>query len=250
MMLATISRALAAAVLLGTVGFPITTSAQWLNWTDETNNHRWSDDRNWNLSRRPLATDDGVALAALPGPTISGTAAAVQGFVNVGAGGDARLTITNKGSLTVKIAVTLGCSDGATGTLVMEPGSQLKADQIYIGNGGADFGARGVLMLNGGTIDCTHFSVLRARALRSEARVSLMDGTVRCWDFFLNRDSIRPPRVDIWRGKIVQRRNDVKRIQDWVHSKWIVGYGGKGRVIVEFDTPAHPACTVIRAIRD
>jgi hypothetical protein len=65
----------------------------------------------------------------------------------------------------------------------------------------------------------------------------------------MSRDCIIPPEVDIREGKIVQSRNEVQRFKDWVHSKWIVGYGGKGEVVIAFDTADHPNCTVITAVK-
>ena len=221
--------------------------AQWIKWNDANGNHQWSDPANWLPARVPGKGDDGVDLASLPGPTITETIAEVKSFVSIGTGHDAMLTIGDGGRLTANVAVSLGCTNGVTGTLVMQPNSHLAANQVYIGNGGRAFGGKGRLILNGGTIKCTHFSVLRARALHSEAHVTLNDGVIDCWDFYLNRDSIIPPRVDLRRGKIVQRRNDVARIRGWIHSKWIVAYNGKGDVHVVFDPPEHPDCTLVWA---
>ena len=221
--------------------------AQWIKWTDATKNHDWANPANWLPSREPTKNDDGVDLASLPGPIIAHSSGAVKSFVNIGTGGDAMLTIGPGGRLTAKVAMSLGCADGVAGTLVMAPGSHLQVDQLYVGNGGASYGGKGRLILNGGTIHCTYFSVLRARALKSEAHVTLNAGVVNCWDFIVHRDSIVPPTIDIHKGKLVQRRNDLARIKQWVHSKWIVGFGGKGDVHVVFDTPEHPECTVVWA---
>ncbi|MEE3373173.1 MAG: hypothetical protein VX346_27815 [Planctomycetota bacterium] len=95
--------------------------------------------------------------------------------------------------------------DGVTGKLVVPPKSHLEANQVVAGN----------------------------------------DGIIDCWDFYLNRDSIIPPRVDLRNGRGPQRRNDVVRIKSWIHSKWIIGDGGKGEVEVVFAPPEHPDCTVI-----
>ena len=224
-------------------------AGQWNNWTDATGTHRWNDPENWTAKQVPTADTDGVALGSFPGPIISGTAEMVKAFVSIGTVKDSQLTISQGGSLHVKTAVALGCTDKVTGTLVMEQGTSLTVDQIYIGTGGKGFGGKGHVLLDGGTINCTYFAVARGGDLQAEGSALLKSGTLNCWDFSMSRDCIIPPRVDIWGGKIVQSRDDVKRVRDWVHSRWIVGYGGKGEVIVEFDTDEHPDCTVITAIK-
>ena len=222
-------------------------SGQWQDWTNANQTHRWNDPENWSTKQIPTAETDGVALNVLPGPQISKTAAAVKGFVNIGATCDSQLIISQGGSLQVETAVALGCADKVKGMLVMQEGSSLTVDQVYVGIGAKDFGGKGHVVLEGGTINCTYFAIARGGDLRAEGSLLLKGGTLHCWDFSMSRDCIIPPRADIWDGKIVQSRNDVKRVKDWVHSKWIVAYGGKGKVIVEFDTAEHPGCTVIHA---
>jgi len=226
---------------------------QWQDWTDAKETHRWKDPGNWTTDLVPTVETEGVVLKSLPGPTITGTAA-VKSFVRIGADKDSRLTISKGGSLTVKTAVALGCTDKVTGTLVMSKGSSLNVHQFYLGTGGRTasdkaLSGKGQLLMGGGTIECTYFIVARIGNLGAEGSALLKAGTVKCWDFNMSRDCIIPPRVDIWDAMIVQSRNDVKRVKDWVHSGWIVGFGGKGEVVVDFDTADHPNCTVITAKR-
>ena len=237
-----------ARALLLTVVFSSTASAQWLTWTDKSGNQRWNDKRNWNLLRLPTPKDVGVTIDSSRGAVLN-KRAELKAFVNLGATKSGKLRIAKGGELNVKIALSLGCRDGVEGTLVMDKGSKLLANQIYIGNGARSWGGRGRLIMNGGRIKCTYFSVLRAGALKSRAHVTLKGGVVNCWDFMLCRDSIIPPKVDIAGGKVIQRRNDVKRIKDWIAARWLIAYGGRGKLTVKWDPPEHPGCTVVTATK-
>ncbi len=231
----------------------LSASANWQEWTDANGTHRWNDAGNWTTDQVPSPQTNGVALNSLPGPTISGFDAVVKDFVTIGSLADSNLTISNGGSLKAKLAVTLGYNeltapeDIVTGTLLIEKGSSMTVDQVYIGTGNKGSVGKGHLILDGGTINCTYFVVARLNDKRAEGSALLKSGTIECLDFNMGQDTAVPPKVDIWDGKIVQRRNDVERVKDWVRSKWIVGYGGKGVVVVQFDTDEHPGCTVITA---
>jgi len=226
---------------------------EWQDWTGANQTRRWHDPANWTTDRVPTAENQGVRLKSLPGPTITETATAGD-MLNIGDSKDSRLTISDGGSVTAKTAVALGCTDKVTGTLIMEQGSSLKGHQFYLGLGGRKASGeavrgKGHFRMEGGTLECTYFIVARIGDLGAEGSALLKAGTVKCWDFNMSRDCIIPPRVDIWDAMIVQSRNDVKRVKDWVHSGWIVGFGGKGEVVVDFDTADHPNCTVITAKR-
>ena len=239
-----VNRHIVAAAMVAVLCFSSHARGQWQEWTDASETQNWNDPGNWTGNQVPGPQTDGVTVQRIPGPTISDMDAVVKSFVQIGVDNDGELTIGEGRSLDVKIAVAIGCTDKAGGTLIMQKGSALKADQLYIGNHG-----KAHLTLDGGRIDCTHFVVARSGYLGPVSTVLLKSGAVYCFSFVMGRDSIIPPEVDIREGKIVQSRNEIQRFKDWVHSKWIVGYGGKGEVVIAFDTADHPNCTVVTAVK-
>ncbi|MFH1716697.1 MAG: hypothetical protein ABIF19_05055, partial [Planctomycetota bacterium] len=229
----------AAVLLLGSAGY-----AEDIQWTDLGADHLWSNPDNWDLGRVPTLADDvriDVPAAAAPGgPVIQDGIDAKANGVFTEAPGEPTLTITG-GTLEVGNWIWWGDGADSFGIWDMSGGTVTVVNEFELGWGGG----AGTLTMTGGTI--------------SAGEAVIPTGSGAFGELFLNGGtySVTKPDglqvkanglIDITEGALVLEGDETAKVNDLVATGGIVGYGGAGKISVDYDS-TNPGKTTVTAVK-
>ncbi len=225
-------------LMLGSIGY-----SEDIQWTDLGADHLWSNPDNWNLGRVPTLADDvriDVPAAAAPnGPVIQDGIAAQANGIFTEAAGAATLTLTGG---TLEVGNWIWWGDGADSFPVweMSGGIVTVPNEFELGWGGGG----GTLIITGGNI--------------SAGEAVIPTGSGAFGDLYLYGGTYNVTKpgglsvkanglIDITEGTLVLEGDETAKVNDLVASGRILGYGGTGKVSVDYNS-TNPGKTTVTAL--
>jgi hypothetical protein len=203
-------------------------------WTDgDPADHLWSTPGNWDTGALPTLTDevliDVPAAAAPGGPLIQDGIDAKAKGIFTEAPGEPTLAMTGG---TLEIAEWVWWGDGANSFAIwnMSGGTVTVPNEFELGWGGG----AGTLNMTDGTITAGKFKVPTGSGAFAEA--FLYGGTFNVTKSggldFGNVNGL----MDIHEGTLVLEGDDTAKIAGLIGAGHIIGYGGTGTVLYDYDT--------------
>lgn len=212
----------------------LNSAAAQIMWDDGGPDSLWSTPENWLGDTVPGAIDP--ASIDLPADTHCVIAEGITAeceTLRVGNGGvPTNLDITG-GSLTAAGAYVGVDSPAGHGTLNMS-GGLFSTGSLQIGWAGI-----GTLNMTGGTIQLSDNLIVPGRTGTGE--VKLLGGTIYADELRLTSEA---GLVDMGAGTLILDGNDVETLQAFIDDGWLVAYGGRGTLHIDYDVTNEGKTTV------
>jgi len=203
-------------------------------WSDGGPDSLWTTPENWLGGAVPTSLDP----ASIDGPPDTHCVIA-EGIVaecetlRVGNGGVPTFLDITGGSLTAAGAYIGVDSPSGHGTLNVS-GGLFSTGSLQIGWDGI-----GTLNMTGGTIELSDNLIVPG--LKGTGTVNLRGGTIYADDLRLTTDA---GLVDMGAGTLVLDGNDIETLQTFIDDGWLVAYGGRGTLHIDYDL-TNPGQTTI-----
>ena len=210
-----------------------------MTWTDNTGDHLWSTEGNWDSGTIPTSADY-PRIGLLPGPTIANEGA-VANMLGLGLGASVTALTVDGGTLAITTYFQLGLSNGCEATCEMISGT-VTAGNILVGDRGS-----GTLNMIGGTI--TDNGLFRiGHHPTSIGRVNLYGGIINTNTFDMRGHAGSFGTMDVRAAGTLKINGDnLSLVQQYIDEGWITAYDGNGTLQMDYDV-TNKGKTTLKAV--
>ena len=224
-------------LVLGSVG-----NAADVKWKGGGGNNLWSTPANWSSNKVPGIGDevfvDVPAAKAPNGPIIQdGINAKILGLL-CEAAGEPEMTMTG-GTLEIGDYIWWGDGSNSHGTFYMSGGTVTVASELELGWGGGS----GTWIMTGGEVTCGELIIPTGSGAIGE--LFLHGGTFNVGSGGLEMNATGT--MDIGDGVLIVDGDQSATIQGYIDAGQIIGHGGGGRVIMDYDL-TNPGKTTLAGV--